>query len=231
MKRNILVLFITFLQLLSTSAFAETRETRNVQPFNKIQAGSLFEIIYTYSSETSCTVTGNEKFVKLTTTEVKDETLYLSLGKFNAKKNENVKIKVLLTGPEFKGAQLSGLVSLKLAGDFPKTEIDLSVSGVAEFVGKINATRLSGNFSGVADVKIEGTADKADVTVCGTVDLNARELIVDDYLITVSGVASAKISVSSKLDATTAGLGELTYWGSPKNVNKTTSGLSEINHR
>lgn len=232
MKRSIPFLFIAVLLTLSTSVFAEIRETRTIQPFSKIQAASLFEVVYTQSAELSCTVAGDDNLVKNTVMEVKDETLLISFSNEECMKNcHNAKIKIMLTGPEFKGANLSGLSSLKLAGDFPKNAIDLSVSGVAQFTGKINATVFSGNFSGVAEVKLEGAADKAEVSVCGTVDLKARELIVDEYQVTVSGVATAKISVTGKLDATTTGLGELTYWGAPKSVAKTVSGLSEINHR
>jgi hypothetical protein len=232
MKRSIHFLFIAVLLTLSTSVFAEIRETRTIQPFSRIQAASLFEVIYTQSAELSCTVAGDEKLVKNTVLEVKDETLHISFSDQDCVKNcNNAKIKIMLTGPDFKGATLSGLSSLKISGDFPKSVVDLSVSGVAQFTGKINATVFSGSFSGVAEVKLEGTADKADVSVCGTVDLKAREFIVDEYLVTVSGVATAKISVTGKLDATTTGLGELVYWGAPKSINKTVSGLSEIQHR
>lgn len=224
-------LFIAVLLTLTTSVFAETRVNRTIEPFSKIQVSSIFDVIYTQSSELSCTITGDEKMVKQTVVEVKDEVLRISLENENCVANNNFKVKVIVTGPEFKGATLSGVSSLKIAGDFPKSPIDLNVSGVSQFTGKINATVLSGNFSGVAEVKLEGTADRADVSVCGTVDLKARELIVEDYLVTVSGVATAKISVTGKLDATTTGLGELTYWGSPKTVAKTVSGLSEINHK
>ncbi len=173
---------------------------------------------------------GNDKLIELTELTVKEGTLYLTL-KQDERNYNGKEIKVILTGPEFTGATISGVASLKVTGDFPKSDIDLTITGVGEFIGKINASSLKGNFAGVTEIVLEGTADKADVTVCGTVDLKAKALEVNEWAISVSGVASAKISVKNKLDAFTSGLAELSYWGTPQSVSKTASGLSEIKQK
>lgn len=215
---------------ISTSSMMKSRditEKRELGKFTKINVSSIFDVEYTYSPEASCVVSGDAKLVALTKTRIEGEVLYIEFAP-NHLKNSNGDLKIQLSGPEFHGADISGVAEFKLNGKFPKAPIDLFVSGASEFEGAIDATTLTANLSGTADVKIKGQSTKGEIVVCGTVDLKAGEFTTDELKITMSGTASAKIRVTKKLDAHTSGVSSLTYFGNPGNINKVTEGLSTI---
>ncbi|MGL5892628.1 MAG: GIN domain-containing protein [Bacteroidia bacterium] len=202
-------------------------ETRALGKFNKINVGSVYDVEYTYATEVSCVISGKEDFVKRTKLTIKDGVLFIDL-ECSANNNDCGTLKITLAGPEFHGADISGVVEFKLIGEFPKAPVELIISGASEFKGKINATTFEGNFSGTAEVVLSGQTPKANMNVCGTVELKADDFTADDLYINLSGTASAKISVVNKLKAQTSGVSSLVYIGSPSQVDQTIDGLSTI---
>jgi Putative auto-transporter adhesin, head GIN domain len=236
MKKTLILLFAVCAALASTSLSAAVKrtivsETRTLGKFNKINVGSVYDIEYTYSQEVSCVISGENDFVKRTKLTIRQGTLYIELEpskKTGNNNNDCGSLKIKLTGPEFQGADISGVADFKLIGEFPKAPVELIVSGASEFKGKINATSFDGNFSGTAEIVLSGQTPKAEMNICGTVELKAGDFTTDDLKINISGTASAKIRVTKKLDAHTSGVSSLVYSGNPSQLNKVTEGLSTI---
>lgn len=202
-------------------------ENRTVGKFSKIHVASIFYVEYSYSTQTSCVIIGEEKFVKRTTFGVMNDVLLIQLqSPNNCSNGGNVKIK--LTGPEFRGADIGGVADFRLKGEFPTAPVELTLSGATEFSGKINATDFTGLFSGTADVDLSGQATKAEINVCGTVDLKAEEFTTPDLNINLSGTSSAKIRVTKALEAHATGVSSLMYSGNPGKIATTSEGLSTI---
>jgi Putative auto-transporter adhesin, head GIN domain len=202
-------------------------ETRTIGQFNKVNVGSIYDVEYTYSQEVSCIVIGESDFVKRTKLTITDGILFIEL-EASKSNNDCHTLKVKLTGPEFQGADISGVADFKLIGEFPKAPVELVISGASEFKGNINATTFEANFSGTAEVQISGQSTKAKMNICGTVEFKAPDFTVNELTINLSGTASAKITVTEKLDAHTSGVSSLLYSGKPAQLNKVTEGLSTI---
>lgn len=235
MKKTLILLFAVCAAFVSTALSAAVKhtivsETRTLGKFNKIHVGSVYDVEYAYSQEVSCVVSGESDFVKRTKLTISQGTLFIELESSNKTGNNNDcgTLKIRLTGPEFQGADISGVADFKLIGEFPKAPVELIISGASEFKGKINATSFDGNFSGTAEIVLSGQTTQAEMNICGTVELKAADFTAEDLEINISGTASAKIRVTQKLDAHTSGVSSLVYTGNPSQLNKVTEGLSTI---
>ncbi|MCU0435948.1 MAG: DUF2807 domain-containing protein [Bacteroidia bacterium] len=203
------------------------KQTRNVGAFSKINASNVFEITYRYSPTVSCELEGPENMVKATKVSVLNDALSLSLNN-NFYHSDGEKITVRLTGPQFKGGELSGAVELKLLGEFPSAPIDLTLSGASEFDGSVKSDNVEFNLSGASEAKIRGKADKAVMTLCGASELYGDAFSADDLTITLSGASEARMHVAKKLNAQSSGASHFVYSGKPGSVSRNTSGASSI---
>jgi len=53
-------------------------------------------------------------------------------------------------------------------------------------------------------------------------------LIAQDANVSFQGIGSVQVYASGKLEANVSGMGELSYYGRPKTVNKTVSGIGSV---
>jgi len=117
------------------------------------------------------------------------------------------------------------LTDCRLSG----TDPSLKISGAAE--GNITvdgADSFTVSISGAGSLQLNGTAQKAAITVNGAADLNARQLLCHSTEITVNGAASCKIYADESLKATLNGSGVIRYDGQPQQVEQTVNGLGSI---
>lgn len=202
------------------------KQNRKISSFSKIDAGSIFQIEYRHSSTTACEIEGVEEHVKLVRTEVRGGVLYLSLS--GSIHNSTEGIKVRLTGPEFRGADISGAAQLTTYTGFPSTPVELGVSGAAQYEGDLNSPDLTADLNGAAQVNLRGTATKMKATICGAAQLDAPDFAADDLRITLSGAGQASLRVNRILNAVASGASQLTYSGNPSKVSRSTDGASSI---
>jgi hypothetical protein len=203
------------------------KQTRSIGAFSKIDAASVFDIQYRYSSTVSCEIEGPEEMVKAAKVKVSGDVLMFSLnGTFN--NNSGEPLTVRLSGPEFKGGDLSGAAELKLMGEFPSAPIDLTLSGASEFDGNLKSSNIELSLNGASEAKVRGRADKATIVLCGAAELYGDAFTADDLTITLSGASEARMRVNKKLSAQSSGASHFVYSGTPGNVNRSTSGASSI---
>jgi hypothetical protein len=203
------------------------KQKRTIGAFSKIEAASVFDIEYRYSSTVSCEIEGPEEMVKAAKAKVSNDVLEFSLnGSFS--NNSGKPLTVRLTGPQFKGGDLSGAAHLKLLGEFPSAPIDLMLSGATEFDGNLKSSNIELNLNGASEAKIRGRADKATIVLCGASELYGDAFSADDLTITLSGASEARMRVNRKLNAQSSGASHFVYTGTPGNVNRSTSGASSI---
>jgi hypothetical protein len=203
------------------------KETRKVGAFSKIRANSVFDIEYRYSATVSCEIEGPQDYVKATQVSVSNDVLNFKLvGNFHNSGGEP--LKVYLSGPEFKGAELSGAAELSMSGPFPAAPIDINLSGASELTGPLNSPDLQIDLSGASELSARGKAQKARMVLCGASEVNGDGFTAEVLTISLSGASSARVRVNKTLDANASGASELIYIGKPGNVNRTISGASSI---
>ena len=102
------------------------------------------------------------------------------------------------------------------------------MSGAGKVDLKLDAGIVTLGLSGAAMVYLVGNAKALAVEMSGAGSLEADGLEVGDCDISISGVGSALVNVSGRLDANVSGLGKVEYTGSPTSVHGDVSGVGNV---
>ncbi len=174
-------------------------EVRKVDAFSSIEVVSVATIYFTQSDTYSLKIEGKEKYVKTTTTVVKDNCLVIGF-KDRDKQGRNRKegVTVYLSAPDLKDVEFSGVGSFNSNEPLKLGDVKFQVEGVGkvnvkdltcnklkvelEGVGKadihVNCDYLSADIDGVGSVTLSGTAGRADISKDGIGSVNTRNLKV-----------------------------------------------------
>lgn len=120
-------------------------------------------------------------------------------------------------------------------------ELDINVPSVTEFNGTVNGA-VDGNMSfaqldkfeltinGAGSIKIKGEAEKSTILVNGAADIDAFDLRTANSELVINGAGTCNVNATDTLDASINGVGEITYDGDPKTVNRS-AGIGSITKR
>lgn len=107
--------------------------------------------------------------------------------------------------------------------------VELSIRGAGNiFAQGINNDELRIDIKGAGDVEMIGKTNELDVRIKGAGDLDLRELIAQNAWISIKGAGDATLTVKGSLDASIKGVGDITYYGNPKNVSRSIHGIGDI---
>lgn len=198
---------INFTDKIKGSGIVKT-EKRSLDRFTSLDVSCAGSINVRFQGPTNFEIRGDENILPLIITEVKNDTLYIRSSKEYEPKD---KLEILLSIPDLKRFAFSG------AG-----EADLA---------NIKNKRLEMVLGGAGDLTASGETEEVEITLSGVGSVNAKNLQAVNARVTSTGVGSIDIYATGKLEAKSTGVGEINYYGSPKTVNKQSSGLGEINER
>lgn len=170
-------------------------EVRKVEAFSSIEVTSVATIYFTQSNTYSFKIEGQEKYVKTTTSVVKDGCLVIGF-KNNNEHNRNKGVTIYLSAPDLKKVEFTGVGSFNCDKPLKLDDVKFQVEGVGkvnvkdltcrslkvglEGVGKadihVNCDYLSAHLDGVGHVTLSGTAGKADISKDGVGGVNTNNL-------------------------------------------------------
>jgi hypothetical protein len=107
--------------------------------------------------------------------------------------------------------------------------VGLSVGGAVK--GKISGVqseRFTLKLSGAGSVDIAGKAGELALSLSGAGRVRARELEAKKATVRSSGAGSVQVFASESLDVNLSGVGSVTYYGKPEQINKSVSGVGSI---
>ncbi len=107
-------------------------------------------------------------------------------------------------------------------------DIETNIAGAGNLELNINNNSIHNKIEGLGNVKLKGRTDTATTEIDGAGNLNAFDLETNNTIVSIEGVGNADVTVSEKLNVTISGIGNLTYKGNPKEVNKKHDGLGTI---
>jgi hypothetical protein len=209
-------LFILGTLLLSNGVFAQGKEERKVESFDRISVTSAIRLEISTGNRESVTVEAEESLMKQVKTEVKGGELNLYLdGHFSSERGVVIRV----VAKEIKAIEASGATSVDVKDLIKGETLKLEISGASKLKTKIKVNQLDLEMSGASHVALSGDADKMKAEVSGAASLKADELKLKDADIEATGAASASIDVSESLNAEASGAGHIRYNGNPKNKN------------
>ena len=209
MKKQLILLSVVLL-VSFTVGFAQNRETRNVDTFNKI-AFRLPGKVYVRQGDTQkVELEGNKDILSKIETEVEGSKLIIhSPGKWNWKGDE--RITAYITVKNIEGLSVAGSGDLIGEGKFSTGDVDLNVSGSGSLkIELASSGEVEADVSGSGELMVTGSRKSFDSDVSG------------------SGRVVADISVSGEADLTISGSGKIEARGRASEVSTTISGSGRV---
>ncbi len=212
-----------------TSANAQTSDVSiNLKDFDKLQIGSAFVIDVIKAPQFSIKAKGHKENLDELESYVKDGELRIKYKGDTWRKNKNGAVYLYITMPELQGVTFSGATKSTIEGFSVKGTFKLSLSGASESKINLKAENMDISLSGASNVSISGgKVSKMVAELSGASELYAYDCEAENTKIKTSGASSAKIAVSSSLNADATGASSIRYKGNP-NVNSDSSGASRI---
>lgn len=204
---------------LGLTAFAQKRitgsgqprsEEREVAAFDAISASSAMKVRVRYGQPHKVTVRADDNILNKVETDVSDGRLRLRLA--HGYNYRNTKVEIEVTTPELSELRLSGAVGGTVTGfeDLDELEIDMD---------------------GACSVKLAGKARNLRADCTGASTLSARDFTAQDCYLRVSGASSVNIGVKNSITGKVDGASSVRYYGSPKEVDVSSSGASRVSGR
>jgi len=192
--------------VVSTPALAD-EQSRTAAAFTAIDLKGPISIEVQVGKAQSITVRGTPAFVNMVATEVVDGELRVYLREKGVRKM-NGDPRVVITVPSLRRFNMEGAGETNLRG--------------------VSGDRFDVNYRGAGSMTIAGTVKQLNMQAQGVGEVDARKLIAQDANISFQGIGSVQVYASGKLEANVSGMGELSYYGHPKTINKTVAGIGSV---
>lgn len=200
----------------------------NIQDFSAIEAGGVFQIIYTQGQNYTVKIGSNQDILKRIKVYKEEEELKLEMNG-NVSAND-LTVRVYITSPTLKKLDLSGACSFTTENITTNNRLKMDISGAAKIkIGSVQCQSLDMDASGA--MKIAGTfVVKEDVkwdcsgAAKADVQITARKISIDN-----SGAVKMAAKVNCQvLEVENNGASKLTLSGTADKTDFDNSGVSHI---
>lgn len=206
MRRILIQTAVASLAFCAASAYAD-EQLRALQPFTAIDSKGAYSIVVEAGKTQSVKVSGSPKFLSTVVTEVVNGELRI----YHRDRNNTSTTgdpRIVITVPslvKFIGEGAGETVLKNVAGE----RLDVSYQGAGRFAaqGKVKLLRLKAQGVGEVDTK-DLDAERADVNF--------------------NGIGNVQVMARDTLNAVVNGMGNLTYYGKPRHMNKTVNGIGNV---
>jgi hypothetical protein len=194
--------------VLSIAAAAHAEDqVRSVPAFTSISVQGPISVTVDAGKAQSLTMRGDARFIQDVTSEVVNGELRL---RTREKKNVSWKgdPRVVISMPALRAVDVEG------AG-----EISLN---------RIRGERLDVTYRGAGRMGINGDVKTFSMKAEGVGEVDAKALAANDVDLSFRGIGDVKVTARNRLDAVVEGMGNVTYYGKPRTVNKSASGIGSV---
>lgn len=194
--------------LLTLSAAAQAAEsTRPLPSFIAINAKGAFVMKVEVGKAQSVVISGGDKFVAALKTEVVDNEL-----------------QVTLPDKTFKSDQTDPRITISM----PSLS-RVKVEGAGETIlNKVNTDRLDISYLGAGRLEANGKVKYLRLNAKGVGEVDTSKLLAERVDVNFEGVGHVSVYATQVLNAVAKGIGGLTYYGHPKTLNKSVSGIGNV---
>lgn len=198
---------LTLAATLFTAGAHADEQVRSAPAFTAIRIHGPMNVTVDAGKPQSLTVRGDAKYLKELSSEVVNGELRLSLEGKNFKARSDTP-RVVVGMPALRALAVEGAGEIKL--------------------NEVRGERLDVDYRGAGRVAINGEVKTFSMKAEGVGEVDARSLVASDVDIRFRGVGEVSVFASNRLDAVVDGIGSLTYYGRPRIVNKSASGIGSV---
>lgn len=223
------LMMISFLAVMSISAFGQAREKREISGVTELSVSHAFAVEIRIGTKESLEIEIDEDYMQDVITEVRGGRLFIKMRDQSGRRGYRLREtpRAYLTVKSLNSINASGAVSIKSPDVIKGSRLDVEVSGASVFDLEIDVDDLYLEASGACVITLEGRAKVQEVKTSGATTYSAYDLESDIADIRVTGAGTAKVSVKEKLDVRASGASSIRYRGNPS-VNSDSSGASSI---
>lgn len=234
MKKSILVAVFSFYSFISFSQKTivdANAQLRTVSSFKAIKVSHGIDLFLSHGEEAVAVSAKDDETRDHIKTEVKDGILRIWYewkdGK-NLVLGNNKQLRAYVSYKTLEALGASGGADVVVDGAISSNRLTIDISGGADFKGKVNAQEIMVEASGGADVTIEGTVAKTKLVASGGSDIDAYGLQSEEAEAIASGGSDIHLTVTRALKANASGGSDIMYRGDANQIDKRSSGASDI---
>lgn len=183
-------------------------ETRDVGSFNGVNVSGVFHVEITAQKDFAVEIEADDNLLPLIKIEVRDGVLRIETEK---RISTNNPLKVRISAPNIDSIEASG------------------ASRVAIVNVKNNQLRV--DTSGASKINLNGETANLTIEVSGASAVDAENLKAENADIDASGASRVTVFATGELKSDASGASRIVYSGSPKNIEKKSSGASSVREK
>jgi hypothetical protein len=182
-------------------------QVRTMPAFTSISVHGPLSLTVDAGKAQSLTLRGDARFIQDVSSEVVNGELRLRI-----REKKNISWhgdpRVVITVPALRAIDVEGAGEISLNG--------------------IRGERLDVNYRGAGRMGINGDVKTFTMKAEGVGEVDAQALLANDADVSFRGIGDVKVFARNRLDAVVQGMGGVTYYGKPRTVNKSASGIGSV---
>lgn len=210
MRRRILAATLcSFTVSLAFSSLARAEDQQRAAPaFSSIHVKGAINVTVDRNAAQSLTVRGDRRFIDNLVSEVVGGELRLSMRDDRMKTTTHGDQRVIVGLPALRAFAAEGAGEIRL--------------------NDVRGERFDVNYRGAGSLRISGEVKTFQMKAEGVGEVDAKALLADNVDVNFRGVGDVRVFARNRLDANVQGIGSLTYYGKPRTVKKSASGLGSV---
>lgn len=214
MKKNYLLILLIALSFIGCRMYGVRgsgnleEETRELEEFNRIDVSGAYDVEIILGKYPGVSIKAEDNLIEYIETKVRGNKLYISNSK-SLSPSKDIEIVVTTSYLD-----------------------EIESSGASDVIAKnIDSKEFLIDLSGAGTIDLFGKTDYLRVNLSGAGNLNARDLFANHVRINVSGASDAEVQAHKSLKAEVSGVGNIDYYGNPKDITTNVSGVGNISKR
>ncbi len=186
------------------------KKNLDYKDFTSVATGISGQVILTQGTNFEVTYEGDSNLLDVLEIDIKNNALNISTGSYKSGKSicPSKDIKFYITMPTLESVAVGGSGSIKSTNDFSCDRLRVAVGG-----------------SG--DIELRGTANKEEIAIGGSGNVNCLRLKAAACKVAIGGSGDAQVNVTDDLNVAVGGSGTVTYEGNPS-IKKSFGGSGKL---
>jgi len=199
-------------------------ETREVSDFDRVTLAGFGQLVITQGDQESLAIEAPQDMLGRIETKVEDGRLSIEFKRTWMDWIDDVltvglsgkPVRYTLTVKRLSDLLIMGAARVQITG-LKAEQLAVDLRGTGEIrIASLDAERLDVRLPGAGAVRATGRATEQTITINGAATYQAGDLKSQRVKATLHGLGSATVWAVEELDATIRGVGEVSYYGSPK---------------
>ncbi|MBC5863520.1 head GIN domain-containing protein [Flavobacterium turcicum] len=204
-----------------------TTQKRNISSsFTSIEVNNSIEVVLEQADKIEVVVETDDNLQEHLTTTVENGTLVITLDKISI--SDASKLRVTVKMPTIDELEATSTASIESASLLIGENVRLNTSSAGSINIEIESDMLSCDSSSGSNITVQGKALQIKTSASSGSEIKANELLANEVIADVSSGASTSVRPIVSLSAEASSGGSITYYKTPKRIQKNTSSGGSI---